>query len=127
MDGSLNARMMALAFGMAAEIEREFISARTTEALARRKAEGKPLGRPPGRVSDVQKLDKDATQIRELLEKGVHKTSIARIVGCAPDTLYKWLSANNLSRYIKTRSTKAKNESPVNTSPVPNSPKRKRR
>ena len=39
MDGSLNSRITAVVLGLAAEIEREFISARTTEALARRKAE----------------------------------------------------------------------------------------
>jgi DNA invertase Pin-like site-specific DNA recombinase len=68
MDGSLNARMMALAFGMAAEIEREFISRRTTEALAKRKAEGKRLGRPPGAVSAEKKLDKRKDEILDLLK-----------------------------------------------------------
>jgi DNA invertase Pin-like site-specific DNA recombinase len=103
MDGSLNSRMMALAFGMAAEIERDFISKRTTEALAKRKAEGKPLGRPRGRTSEVKKLDKRKDEILDLLKKDVHKTSIARILECSPVTLYQWLEANGLGRYIKTR------------------------
>lgn len=106
MDGSLNSRITAVVLGLAAEIEREFISARTTEALARRKAAGLPLGRPKGRVSAVKKLDKDAERIKELLEKGVHKASIARILDCHPDTLYEWMKANKLQRYIKTKSTK---------------------
>ncbi|MFZ2407544.1 MAG: recombinase family protein, partial [Methylobacter sp.] len=46
MDGSLNSKITAVVLGLAAEIEREFISARTTEALAKRKAAGLPLGRP---------------------------------------------------------------------------------
>ena len=54
MDGSLNSRITAVVLGLAAEIEREFISARTTEALAKRKAEGKTLGRPKGAVSAVR-------------------------------------------------------------------------
>ncbi|SMF95682.1 Site-specific DNA recombinase [Methylomagnum ishizawai] len=103
MDGSLNSRITAVVLGLAAEIEREFISARTTEALARRKAEGKPLGRPKGRVSAVHKLDKDQDKIKEMLAKGVHKTSIARLLGCNPDTLYEWMKANGLSRHIKSR------------------------
>ena len=37
-----------MAFSMAAEIERDLISARTTEALRARKAAGLPLGRPKG-------------------------------------------------------------------------------
>ncbi len=106
MDGSLHARITATVLGLAAEIEREFISARTTEALARRKAEGLPLGRPKGRLSDEKKLDKRKDEIKDLLQKGVHKTSIARIVGCSPNTLYLWMEANHMSRYIKQRSRK---------------------
>lgn len=108
MDGSLNARMMALAFGMAAEIEREFISRRTTEALARRKAEGKRLGRPPGAVSAEKKLDKHKDTILDLLGKGVQKTAIAKIVDSTPDTLYRWMEENGLGAYIKSRKEKPK-------------------
>lgn len=106
MDGSLHARITATVLGLAAEIEREFISARTTEALARRKAAGLPLGRPKGRQSDEKKLDKRRDEIKDLLQKGVHKTSIARIVGCSPNTLYQWMEANHLGRYIKSRTRK---------------------
>jgi DNA invertase Pin-like site-specific DNA recombinase len=106
MDGSLNARMMALAFGMAAEIEREFISRRTTEALAKRKAEGKRLGRPPGAVSAEKKLDKRKDEILDLLKKSVQKTAIAKIVDCTPDTLYRWMEENGLGAYIKSRKEK---------------------
>jgi DNA invertase Pin-like site-specific DNA recombinase len=101
MDGSLNSRITAVVLGLAAEIEREFISARTTEALAKRKAQGLPLGRPKGAVSEVKKLDKKADQIKELLKKGVHKTSIAKIVECSPATLYAWMEENGLQRFIK--------------------------
>jgi DNA invertase Pin-like site-specific DNA recombinase len=48
LDGLLNSRMTATILGLAAEIERELIEARTREALAKRRAEGKPLGRPRG-------------------------------------------------------------------------------
>ena len=51
LDDSMQSRITSTVLGLAAEIEREFISLRTTEALALRKAEGKPLGRPPGRLS----------------------------------------------------------------------------
>ena len=46
LDGSMPSRIAATVLGLAAEIERELISLRTTEALAKRKAEGKSLGRP---------------------------------------------------------------------------------
>ena len=101
MDGSLNSKITAVVLGLAAEIEREFISSRTTEALAKRRAAGLPLGRPKGAVSAEKKLDKRKDEISELLLKNVHKTSIARIVGCSPATLYAWMENNGLSRFIK--------------------------
>ncbi len=109
MDGSLNSRITAVVLGLAAEIEREFISARTTEALARRKAEGLPLGRPKGSKSEVHKLDKHKDKIHEMLAKGVHKTSIARLIECSPDTLYSWMRTNGLTRHIKQRNNEEKN------------------
>ena len=101
MDGSLNSKITAVVLGLAAEIEREFISSRTTEALAKRRAAGLPLGRPKGAVSAEKKLDKRKVEISELLLKIVHKTSIARFVGCSPATLYAWMENNGLSRFIK--------------------------
>ncbi len=101
MDSSLNSKITAVVLSLAAEIEREFISARTTEALAKRRAAGLPLGRPKGAVSSEKKLDKRKEEISELLLKNVHKTSIARIVGCSPATLYAWMENNDPSRFIK--------------------------
>ena len=46
LDGSIQSRITATVLGLAAEIEREVISLRTTGALAKRKAAGLPLGRP---------------------------------------------------------------------------------
>lgn len=100
MDGSLNSRITAVVLGLAAEIEREFISARTTEALARRKAEGKPIGRRKGSKNRNKKLDARADEIKDLLKKGIHKTSIAKIMDCDPETLYRWMYENGLSAYI---------------------------
>lgn len=100
MDGSLNARITATILGLAAEIEREFISARTTEALAKRKAQGLPLGRPKGSHNHVKKLDSKKQEIKDLLAKGVHKTSICRMFDCAPTTLYAWMDDNNLNRFV---------------------------
>ena len=101
MDGSLNSKITATVLGLAAEIEREFISARTTEALAKRKADGLPLGRPKGRANNSKKLDVKKEEIKLLLTKGVHKISICRMFDCAPATLYSWMDANGLHRFIK--------------------------
>jgi len=95
MDGSMQAKVMAVMFGLAAEIERELISARTKEALAKRKAEGVKLGRPRGQAQKLA-LDSKADEIKKLLEKGVSKASIAKIVECSPQTLYLWLERRGL-------------------------------
>jgi DNA invertase Pin-like site-specific DNA recombinase len=63
-DGSLHSRIAATVLGLAAEIERELIAARTREALAKRKADGKVLGRPKGAASAHLKLDGHAEVIR---------------------------------------------------------------
>lgn len=45
---NINSKVLAFAFSLSAEIERSMISSRTKEALARKKSEGKRLGRPKG-------------------------------------------------------------------------------
>ena len=85
----LQSKVFAMAFSIAAEIERELISQRTREALQRRKAEGKPLGRPKGSYSS--KLDRYREQIEELLSKGVSISSIAKIIGVPYSTVYSYV------------------------------------
>ena len=92
----LQSKVFAMAFSIAAEIERELISQRTREALQRRKAEGKPLGRPKGSYSS--KLDKYREQIEELRAKGVSIASIAKILEVPYTTLYDYLRRRALSR-----------------------------
>ncbi|GIM58909.1 master DNA invertase Mpi family serine-type recombinase [Capnocytophaga canimorsus] len=65
----INSKVLAFAFGLSAEIERNLISQRTKEALARKKAEGVILGRPKGRKSSKTKLTGQEKQIKELLDK----------------------------------------------------------
>lgn len=95
MDNSMQSRITAVVLGLAAEIERELISVRTKEALAKRKAEGVKLGRPRGEAKTLA-LDSKASQIKELLSKQVSKASIAKIVECSPQTLYLWLERRGL-------------------------------
>jgi DNA invertase Pin-like site-specific DNA recombinase len=95
MDGSLQSAIIATVLGLAAQIEREFISVRTKEALARRKAEGVKLGRPRGEAPRL-KLDSQREMILDYLGKNVSRRSIARILGCSPSTLYAWLRRNKI-------------------------------
>ena len=75
-------------------IESDFISKRTTQALARRRAAGLPLGRPKGRGNKSLKLDKHRSDIKKYLELGISKASIAKLVDCHPQTLYDWIDRN---------------------------------
>ncbi len=77
----INSKVLAFAFGLSAEIERNLISQRTKEALAYRRSEGMTLGRPMGSKSKTGKLTGKEAQIRALLDKKVSKSAIARILG----------------------------------------------
>lgn len=77
----INSKVLAFAFGLSAEIERNLISMRTKEALARKRAEGVILGRPKGRKSCKTKLSGREKNIKDLLDKKVSYSAIGRILG----------------------------------------------
>ena len=77
----INSKVLAFAFGLSAEIERNLISQRTKEALVRKKAEGVILGRPKGKKSTKTKLTGQEQKIKELLSKKVSYSAIGRILG----------------------------------------------
>ena len=76
----IQSKVLAFAFGLSAEIERNLISQRTKEALARKRAEGVVLGRPIGSKSSKVKLSGKEEFIRGLLLHNVPKTQIAKIL-----------------------------------------------
>ena len=94
-DNSMQSRITATVLGMAAEIEREFISSRTKEALAARKAAGVKLGRPQGKAKNL-KLDAKRDEIQKYLDMGVSKAAIAKIVDCPATTLYDYCKVRKL-------------------------------
>lgn len=91
----IQSKVLAFAFGLSAEIERKLISERTREALARKKAEGKRLGRPLGSRNRVYKLDKNAGYIERLLNKKASLCQIAKSCGVSNNTLERWLKNRN--------------------------------
>lgn len=96
-DDSMNSKITATVLGLAAEIEREFISMRTKEALAKRKADGMTLGRPKGRAETV-KLDAHREEIKRYLAKDISKRAIAKLLDCSKSTLYNWLEREGLNK-----------------------------
>lgn len=87
----IQSKVLAFAFGLSAEIERNLISQRTKEALKRKKEEGVRLGRPSGSRSKCKILDGERNRILELMAQGVPKTEIARRYNVSRKTFYNWL------------------------------------
>lgn len=77
----INCKVLAFAFGLTAEIERNLVSQRTRETLARRRSEGIILGRPKGSKSKTKKLTGREAEMQALLERKVSKSAIGRILG----------------------------------------------
>ena len=92
----INSKVLAFAFGLSAEIERRLISQRTMEALARKKKEGKKLGRPKGSLAKVVKLTGRENEIKLLLEKRVSVSAIARIFGVNRLTVHNFIKTRKL-------------------------------
>jgi len=84
---NINSKVLGFAFGLVAEIERNLISLRTKEALARRKAEGKKLGREFGCKNTKYKLTGKENLIMELLSSGYSKSFVCRKLKCQLTTL----------------------------------------
>lgn len=87
----IQSKVLAFAFGLAAEIERNLISQRTKSSLANIKASGKKLGRPFSAESKKLKLTKNSRKIRNLLAKGISKTKMAKILGVQRSTLRRFI------------------------------------
>jgi len=92
----LTSKVLAFAFGLSAEIERNLISQRTKEALVKKRTEGIVLGRPKGRKSSYYKLSGRDNLIKELLNKGIPKIQIAKILNVHRNTLSAYIKENNL-------------------------------
>ncbi len=90
----IQSKVLAFAFGLSAEIERNLISQRTKEALKRIKSEGKTLGRPKGRGNNKKKLSGKENKIKTLMERKVAKQQIARIMKVHVNTLRRFIEGN---------------------------------
>lgn len=83
----IQSKVLAFAFGLAAEIERNLIAQRTKEALARCKAEGMILGRRPGVRLKKVKLTGHEKEIRKMIRDGKNNVEIGKRFGVHRQTV----------------------------------------
>lgn len=106
---NISSKILAFAFSLSAEIERNLISQRTKEALARKKKEGVVLGRPKGCKSTAYKLSGKEDVIDRMMKDCNSCSFISRKLGVSRQTLYSFLCVNaerfdfqrNVKRKIK--------------------------
>ena len=94
----IQSKVLAFAFGLAAEIERNLISQRTKSSLENVRARGKRLGRPFAAQSKKLKLAKNTKKIKDLLDKGVSISQIARAVDVQRMTVYRFIQRMNWTK-----------------------------
>lgn len=92
----IQSKVLAFAFGLSAEIERNLISQRTKEALARKKEEGVVLGRPKGRKSSHVKLSGKEIYIKELITQKTPIRQIAKIYKVNRATVTRFINTCHL-------------------------------
>ena len=91
----IQSKMLVTMFGLLAELERDLTSQRTIEGLERAKVAGKTLGRPKG-TKGKSKLDGREVEITDYLDKQLPITSIAKLVGVAPQTMRHFIKSRKL-------------------------------
>lgn len=97
LDDTIQSKVMAMVFSMAAEIERDLISKRTKEALNSVRISGVQLGRPKG--PGKSKLDVFRPEIEALLINGSSQKFIAQRYKVTEPTLCNWMKKNNITKY----------------------------
>lgn len=93
LDAGIQGKILAFAFGLTAELERNLIPQRTKEALAARRAAGMVLGRPYGSKSSYLKLSGRENFICNMLNKEYSKTQIAKKLCVNRETLTNFINS----------------------------------
>jgi DNA invertase Pin-like site-specific DNA recombinase len=96
LDSSIQSKIIAMAFSMASEIERDLISKRTKEALTAKKASGVKLGRPKG--TGKSKLDTYRVEIEALIKNGSTQKFIAKRYFTTEANLHHWMKKHNVAK-----------------------------
>ena len=91
----IQSKVLAFTFSLAGEIERQLISQRTKQSLTRLKDEGKHLGRPYG--FKYRKLYRRHATVKLLIDKGISKYQIAKLLNCSWVTVHRYVRETSLT------------------------------
>lgn len=91
---NIQSKCLAFAFGLSAEIERDLISQRTKEAIARRRIKGEYVGRKPGAKNIHHKLDGKESTIKQMIADGVSQRQIAKKLKVSSTTINVFVNNN---------------------------------
>lgn len=112
----IQSKVLAFAFGLSAEIERQMIRQRTKEGLRLRVKQGILLGRPPGKQlsEPITDLSERKEQIIEQFKWGVPERRLAQNFSVDRNTIARWLHRWGVkhSKYIE-RLDKQENARPT--------------
>ena len=85
-DNSINSQVLAFAYSLCSQIERELISTRTKDSLQKRKKEGAILGRPSNKmildskVEEIKKQIEDGVKLKVIAKKYNSQTTITKLI-----------------------------------------------
>lgn len=99
LDNDISSAVIAFAYGLSAQIERQLISQRTKEALARKKAEGIFIGRPKGSISKKVKLTGKEKDILKYIKQGMSQREISEKLGVSKGTVNRFIRREKLHNY----------------------------
>lgn len=96
---TIQSKVLAFAFGLSAEIERNLIAQRTREAMAKLRIQGIKLGRPCGQKNTCHIIDGHEDLILNMYSAGVSKRKIARAIRVSPPTISRFLESQKGTLY----------------------------
>lgn len=108
----VQSKVLAFAFGLSAEIERQMIRQRTREGLRLRMKMGILLGRPIGKCNsdEAQKYAEWKDRLKQMVEWQMSPRQIASVIGCDRNTASRLVSRWGYGKSWQYKSDWTKNE-----------------
>ena len=90
---TIQSKVLAFAFGLSAEIERNLIAQSTKEAMDKLRIQGIKLGRPSGQKNTYHVIDGHESLVLNMYSAGIPKRKIAKTIRVSPPTISRFLES----------------------------------